>query len=80
MIATALLALTLWHGCVHAPAKHGFLPTSDGVRIAYAELGSGPRGVVLAHLLVIPGRAHGVDTLPSSQLRTAIFGFFKHHL
>jgi esterase/lipase len=49
MITTALLALTLWHGCVHAPAQHGFLRTSDGVRIAYAELGSGPRGVVLAH-------------------------------
>jgi alpha-beta hydrolase superfamily lysophospholipase len=49
MIATALLTLTLWHGCVHAPAKHGFFKTSDGVRIAYAELGSGPRGVVLAH-------------------------------
>jgi pimeloyl-ACP methyl ester carboxylesterase len=49
MIATALLALTLWHGCVHAPEKHGSLKTSDGVRIAYAELGSGPRGVVLAH-------------------------------
>jgi pimeloyl-ACP methyl ester carboxylesterase len=49
MIATTLLALTLWHGCVHAPAKHGFVKTSDGVRIAYAEMGSGPRGVVLAH-------------------------------
>jgi hypothetical protein len=37
LIATALVALSLWHGCVPASAKHGFLRTAGGVRIADAE-------------------------------------------
>jgi pimeloyl-ACP methyl ester carboxylesterase len=63
-VAAAIVALTaaaiafptaaarttaLWHGCVRADERHGFVRAADGVRIAYAEAGHGTGGIVFAH-------------------------------
>jgi pimeloyl-ACP methyl ester carboxylesterase len=42
-------ASALWHGCVRADERHGFVRAADGTRIAYAETGSGTAGIVFAH-------------------------------
>jgi dienelactone hydrolase len=39
----------VWHRCVRAGERHGFLRTADGTKIAYAEAGSGTGGIVFAH-------------------------------
>jgi pimeloyl-ACP methyl ester carboxylesterase len=39
----------LWHGCVRANERHGFVRAADGTRIAYAEAGHGTGAVVFAH-------------------------------
>ena len=38
-----------WHGCLRAGERHGFVRASDGTRIAFAEAGRGPGGIVFAH-------------------------------
>ena len=49
MLAHALAAAALWHGCVHANERHGYIRAADGTRIAYVETGHGTGGIVLAH-------------------------------
>jgi pimeloyl-ACP methyl ester carboxylesterase len=52
VLAAAAVVASLaapWHGCVPAGIHHGFLRTSDGVRIAYAEAGHGSGGIVFDH-------------------------------
>jgi pimeloyl-ACP methyl ester carboxylesterase len=39
----------LWHGCIRANEKHGFVRTADGTKIAFAEAGHGTGGIVFAH-------------------------------
>jgi len=39
----------LWHDCVRANERHGFVRAADGTRIAFAEAGHGTGGIVFAH-------------------------------
>jgi len=39
----------LWHDCVRANERHGFVRAADGTRIAFAEAGHGAGGIVFAH-------------------------------
>jgi len=48
-LAGFLAAATMWHGCVHANERHGFVRTADGTRIAYVEAGHGTGAIVFAH-------------------------------